>query len=150
MRHILHVSLKKITEDLDSRFNFNTAISTMMELVNALYAYKDKAKKVHPGLIWEVITDLLLVMAPFVPHITEELWHGTIDDSESIHKQAWPKYDEVNGKPKDRIMVDPEMDKEALGKVALESKAVKEAIGSGKVVRVIAVPGRLVNIVVKP
>ena len=75
MRHILHVSLKKITEDLDSRFNFNTAISTMMELVNALYAYKDKAKKVHPGLIWEVITDLLLVMAPFVPHITEELWH---------------------------------------------------------------------------
>lgn len=135
----------------------------MMELVNALYAYKDKAKKVHPGLIWEVITDLLLVMAPFVPHITEELWHGTIDDSESIHKQAWPKYDEeaikvdevevlveVNGKPKDRIMVDPEMDKEALGKVALESKAVKEAIGSGKVVRVIAVPGRLVNIVVKP
>lgn len=163
MRHILHVSLKKITEDLDSHFNFNTAISTMMELVNALYAYKDKAKKVHPGLIWEVITDLLLVMAPFVPHITEELWHGTIDDSESIHKQAWPKYDEeaikvdevevlveVNGKPKDRIMVDPEMDKEALGKVALESKAVKEAIGSGKVVRVIAVPGRLVNIVVKP
>lgn len=163
MRHILHVSLKKITEDLDSRFNFNTAISTMMELVNALYAYKDKAKKVHPGLIWEVITDLLLVMAPFVPHITEELWHGTIDDSESIHKQAWPKYDEeaikvdevevlveVNGKPKDRIMVDPKMDKEALGKVALESKAVKEAIGSGKVVRVIAVPGRLVNIVVKP
>lgn len=163
MRHILHVSLKKITEDLDSRFNFNTAISTMMELVNALYAYKDKAKKVHPGLIWEVITDLLLVMAPFVPHITEELWHGTIDDSESIHKQAWPKYDEeaikvdevevlveVNGKPKDRIMVDLEMDKEALGKVALESKAVKEAIGSGKVVRVIAVPGRLVNIVVKP
>ena len=163
MRHILHVSLKKITEDLDSRFNFNTAISTMMELVNALYAYKDKAKKVHPGLIWEVITDLLLVMAPFVPHITEELWHGTIDDSESIHKQAWPKYDEeaikvdevevlveVNGKSKDRIMVDPEMDKEALGKVALESKAVKEAIGSGKVVRVIAVPGRLVNIVVKP
>lgn len=163
MRHILHVSLKKITEDLDSRFNFNTAISTMMELVNALYAYKDKAKKVYPGLIWEVITDLLLVMAPFVPHITEELWHGTIDDSESIHKQAWPKYDEeaikvdevevlveVNGKPKDRIMVDPEMDKEALGKVALESKAVKEAIGSGKVVRVIAVPGRLVNIVVKP
>ena len=129
MRHILHVSLKKITEDLDSRFNFNTAISTMMELVNALYAYKDKAKKVHPGLIWEVITDLLLVMAPFVPHITEELWHGTIDDSESIHKQAWPKYDEeaikvdevevlveVNGKPKDRIMVDPEMDKEALGR----------------------------------
>ena len=102
-------------------------------------------------------------MAPFVPHITEELWHGTIDDSESIHKQAWPKYDEeaikvdevevlveVNGKPKDRIMVDPEMDKEALGKVALECKAVKEAIGSGKVVRVIAVPGRLVNIVVKP
>ena len=100
----------------------------MMELVNALYAYKDKAKKVHPGLIWEVITDLLLVMAPFVPHITEELWHGTIDDSESIHKQAWPKYDEeaikvdevevlveVNGKPKDRIMVDPEMDKGGLG-----------------------------------
>jgi leucyl-tRNA synthetase len=162
LRHILHVSIKKITEDIDTRFNFNTAISTMMELVNALYAYKDKAKTIHSGLIYETISKLLLVMAPFVPHITEELWHGTIDDTTSIHKQSWPSYDEeaikvaevevliqVNGKAKARIMTPSEISKEELEKLSLANENVKAAIGDGHVVKVIAVPGRLVNIVVK-
>jgi leucyl-tRNA synthetase len=165
LRHVLHSSVKKITEDIDKRFNFNTAISTMMELVNALYLYSEKDKdNINDGLIYETISKLLLVMAPFVPHITEELWHGVIDPdmTKSIHHEPWPTYDpeavkvaeaevlvQVNGKAKVRMMVSTELSKDELGKLALEQEAVKAAIGDGKVVKVIAVPGRLVNIVVK-
>ena len=162
LRLVLHSSIKKITEDIEQRFNFNTAISTMMELVNALYNYKDTAKTVNAGLIYETISNLLLVMAPFVPHITEELWNKVIDAKHSVHKEPWPKYDpeaikvdeveilvQVNGKPKDRMMVSTSLSKDELGKVALDSPTVKTAIGDKKVVKVIAVPGRLVNIVVK-
>ena len=162
LRLVLHSSIKKITEDIEQRFNFNTAISTMMELVNALYNYKDTAKTVNAGLIYETISKLLLMMAPFVPHITEELWNKVIDANKSVHKEAWPKFDpeaikvdeveilvQVNGKPKDRMMVSTSLDKDALSKVALEDAAVQAAIGGKQVVKVIAVPGRLVNIVVK-
>ncbi len=93
LRHILHTSVKKVTEDIDNRFNFNTAISTLMELVNALYAYKDKAETVNDGLIYEAISKLLLMLAPFTPHITEELWHDAMGSETSIHKEAWPTYD---------------------------------------------------------
>lgn len=162
LRHVLHASVKKITEDIDHRFNFNTAISTMMELVNALYAYKDKAATVDPGLIYETVSKLLLVMAPFVPHITEELWHDAMGKTESIHKESWPAYDpeavkvdevevliQVNGKPKVRLMTSPELSKEALEKLALENQEVQSAITGKEVKKVIAVPGRLVNIVAK-
>lgn len=162
LRHVLHASVKKITEDIDHRFNFNTAISTMMELVNALYAYKDKAATVNPGLIYETVSKLLLVMAPFVPHITEELWHDAMGKTESIHKESWPTYDpeavkvdevevliQVNGKPKVRLITSPELSKEALEKLALENQEVQSAIAGKEVKKVIAVPGRLVNIVAK-
>ena len=162
LRHILHASIKKITDDIDTRFNFNTAISTMMELVNALYAYKDKAQTINKGLIYEAISKLLLVMAPFTPHITDELWHDAMGATESIHKEPWPTYDpeavkvaevevliQVNGKPKARIMTPAEITKDELAKVAVENETVKAAIGDAKVVKVIAVPGRLVNIVIK-
>ena len=162
LRHILHVSIKKVTEDIDNRFNFNTAISTLMELVNALYAYREKAKPVNDGLVYEAISKLLLMLAPFTPHITEELWHDAMGSETSIHKEPWPTYDpeaikveqvevliQVNGKPKARIMTAPEISKEDLGNLALEQEEVKAAIGDKKVMKVIAVPGRLVNIVAK-
>ncbi|MDD6288131.1 class I tRNA ligase family protein, partial [Acidaminococcus fermentans] len=162
LRHILHVSVKKVTEDIDQRFNFNTAISTLMELVNALYAYREKAEPVNDGLVYEAISKLLLMLAPFTPHITEELWHDAMGSETSIHKESWPTYDpeaikveqvevliQVNGKPKARIMAAPEMSKEDLGNLALEQAEVKAAIGDKKVMKVIAVPGRLVNIVAK-
>ena len=162
LRHILHVSVKKVTEDIDQRFNFNTAISTLMELVNALYAYREKAEPVNDGLVYEAISKLLLMLAPFTPHITEELWHDAMGSETSIHKEPWPTYDleaikveqvevliQVNGKPKARIMAAPEISKEDLGKLALEQAEVKAALGDKKVMKVIAVPGRLVNIVAK-
>jgi len=162
LRRILHAGIKKVTADIGNRFNFNTAISTLMELVNALYNYKDKAKTVNSGLIYEYISKLLLMLAPFVPHITEELWNKTIDANNSVHKQKWPTYEEdaikvaeveillqVNGKGKGRIMVPSESTKEDLEKLAVEDPSVKAAVGDKKIIKVIGVPGRLVNIVAK-
>lgn len=162
LRRILHSSIKKVTTDVGERFNFNTAISTLMELVNALYAYKEKVAEPNPGLIYEVVKNLLLMLAPFVPHIIEELWQAVIDNKTSVHTQPWPKFDEaatkvdsveivlqVNGKMKGRLMVPAEATKEELEKIALADAGVKVAIGTAKVMKVICVPGRLVNIVAK-
>lgn len=162
LRRVLHSSIKKVTNDIETRFNFNTAISTMMELVNALYAYKEAAKEPNAGLVYEAISDLIKMMSPFVPHITEELWRGAIDANSSVHEQSWPECDEealkvdnveivlqVNGKVRGRLTVPAEATKEELKKIAMADANVQAHIGDATVRKVICVPGRLVNIVAK-
>lgn len=162
LRRVLHSSIKKVTNDIETRFNFNTAISTMMELVNALYAYKEAAKEPNAGLIYEAISDLIKMMSPLVPHITEELWRGAIDANSSVHEQSWPECDEealkvdnveivlqVNGKVRGRLTVPAEATKEELEKIAMADANVQAHIGDATVRKVICVPGRLVNIVAK-
>lgn len=162
LRRVLHSSIKKVTNDIETRFNFNTAISTMMELVNALYAYKEAAKEPNAGLIYEAISDLIKMMSPFVPHITEELWRGAIDANSSVHEQSWPECDEealkvdnveivlqVNGKVRGRLTVPAEATKEELEKIAMADANVQAHIDDATVRKVICVPGRLVNIVAK-
>lgn len=162
LRRVLHSSIKKVTNDIETRFNFNTAISTMMELVNALYAYKEAAKEPNAGLVYEAISDLIKMMSPFVPHITEELWRGAIDPNSSVHEQSWPECDEealkvdnveivlqVNGKVRGRLTVPAEATKEELEKIAMADANVQAHIGDATVRKVICVPGRLVNIVAK-
>ena len=162
LRRVLHSSIKKVTNDIETRFNFNTAISTMMELVNALYAYKEAAKEPNVGLVYEAISDLIKMMSPFVPHITEELWRGAIDANSSVHEQSWPECDEealkvdnveivlqVNGKVRGRLTVPAEATKEELEKIAMADANVQAHIGDATVRKVICVPGRLVNIVAK-
>ena len=162
LRRVLHSSIKKVTNDIETRFNFNTAISTMMELVNALYAYKEAVKEPNAGLVYEAISDLIKMMSPFVPHITEELWRGAIDANSSVHEQNWPECDEealkvdnveivlqVNGKVRGRLTVPAEATKEELEKIAMADANVQAHIGDATVRKVICVPGRLVNIVAK-
>lgn len=162
LRRVLHNSIKKVTNDIETRFNFNTAISTMMELVNALYAYKEAAKEPNAGLVYEAISNLIKMMSPFVPHITEELWRGAIDADSSVHEQSWPECDEealkvdnveivlqVNGKVRGRLTVPAEATKEELEKIAMADANVQAHIGDATVRKVICVPGRLVNIVAK-
>ena len=152
LRRVLHSSIKKVTNDIETRFNFNTAISTMMELVNALYAYKEAVKEPNAGLFYEAISDL----------ITEELWRGAIDANSSVHEQSWPECDEealkvdnveivlqVNGKVRGRLTVPAEATKEELEKIAMADANVQAHIGDATVRKVICVPGRLVNIVAK-
>lgn len=161
LRRELHRAIKKVTEDLDGRFNFNTAISTIMELVNAMYQYKDGHDTVQGDLAEELVQKLLLLLAPFTPHITEELWHECGYEG-SVHQQVWPTYEEkalavdeveiavqVNGKVRDKLTVAVNMDKAALEEQAKALPRVQEFIDGKNVVKVIVVPNKIVNIVVK-
>ena len=157
LRYVLNYAKKKGTDDISVRFNFNTCISGIMELVNALYAYKGT----NTGLVSEAVRDLIIMLAPFVPHITEELWQ-MIGGKGSVHEQSWVTYDEdalvkdeieivvqLNGKIKDKINVASGLDDESIKQAALDSEKVKEAISGKTIVKVIVVKGKLVNIVVK-
>jgi len=160
MRYQTHYTIKKVTNDIETRFNFNTAISSIMELVNALYLYKEQPN-VNLAVAREGIETVLKLLAPFAPHITEELW-SEIGHKDSIHAQAWPSADEktlqqeeitiilqVNGKLRDKVQVPAEISNEDLEKLVLASNKVQQHIQGRKIVKVVTVPGKLVNIVVK-
>ncbi|MBP2645588.1 MAG: leuS [Firmicutes bacterium] len=161
LRRVLHVTIGKVSEALGERFSFNTAISSIMELVNAMYAFKEHGTQVNSGVIREVISALLRLLAPFAPHITEELWHETIGQG-SVHEQSWPEFDaeavkvdeteivlQINGKVRDKIIVPVGLGAAELEAKAFEQEKVKEFVAGKTVVKVICVPQKLVNIVIK-
>ena len=139
---------------------FNTAISSAMELVNEMYKYKD-GKNVNEPLLKKAMQELVLILCPFVPQIAEEMWQH-IGGEGLCSDQSWPECDEkalvldeveiviqINGKLKDKFVVSKDITKEELEKAALESDKVKELTEGKNIIKVIAVPGRLVNLVVK-
>lgn len=157
LRYVLNYTKKKGTDDISIRFNFNTAISGIMELVNALYAYKGT----NTALFSEAVIDTVTMLAPFIPHVAEELW-SLMGGEGSIHERSWVTYDEsalvkdeielvvqVNGKIKGKINVASSLDEEEIKAAATADEKVKEAIADKQIVKVIVVKGRLVNIVVK-
>ena len=161
LRRVLHATIKKVTDDIGLRFNFNTAISAIMELVNAIYTVNDKQENINNDLAREVVSSLLKLLAPFAPHITEELWSEVIGCG-SVHKQVWPKFDEkavvldevevvlqINGKVRDKIVVPAGLNAKELEEKALEQQKVKDAVADKNIVKVICVPNKLVNVVVK-
>lgn len=159
VRRLVHKTIKKVTDDVAERFNFNTAISAIMEMVNGLYAYKEQ--KISGSVIKEAVENLLLLLAPFAPHMTEELWEK-LGKKESIHMMPWPKYDieamveeeieivvQVNGKVKGKVSLPAEATDEEMKQAALSNEKVLPHIEGKNVVKVITVPRKLVNIVVK-
>ena len=160
LRRVLHVTIAKVTEDVKERFTFNTALSSIMELVNAFYGFQDAAD-VNPHLIRETALDLVKLLAPFAPHITEELWQR-LGGEKSVHIQPWPAYEEaamrqdeveivlqINGKVRDKIVVAAELDAAGMEQAALAQPRVKQYTEGKTIVKVIAIPGKLVNIVVR-
>ncbi len=160
LRRVLHTTIKKVTEDIRDRFMFNTAISSIMELVNAFYGFQD-SKDINAGLVREVSLSLLKMLAPFAPHITEELWSMLIGEG-SIHQQQWPQCDEaatvkaeveivlqINGKVRDRIMIATGISREEMEVAAKANARVQELTAGKNIVKVICVPDKLVNVVVK-
>ncbi|TCS79660.1 leucine--tRNA ligase [Pectinatus cerevisiiphilus] len=159
LRRVLHLTIQKVTDDIAARSNFNTAISSIMELVNAFYTSRDE--HLQAGLINETATDLLLLLAPFSPHITEELWHK-LGKTGSIHKAAWPKCDhsatvadeieivvQVNGKVRDKLKISSQTSRDDLKKQASELPHIKELTNGKNIIKIICVPQKLVNIVIK-
>ncbi len=148
---IYHQTVKKVTEDFEA-LRFNTAISQMMVFINECYKADRIPKKYVEGFV--------KLLSPICPHITEELWQIITASNQSIAYEAWPAYDEaklvddeveiviqINGKVKAKLMVPADANKDALEQIAMEDSQVKEQIDGKQVRKVIAVPGKLVNIV---
>lgn len=160
LNYVLHTTIKKVTEDVGGRFSFNTAISSIMELVNELYKYKE-LEDANQAFMEKAIETLVVILSPFTPHICEEMWEG-LGYTESLKDVAWPVYDEaalvkdtieivvqINGKVKEKLNVSNNLSREDLEKEALSNDSVKALVEGKNVVKVIAVPNKLVNIVVK-
>lgn len=160
MRFTIHSTLKKVTEDLSEKFGFNTAISALMELINEMYKYKELENK-NNYVIKEGIETIITILSPFAPHIGEELWQ-IIGKEGSIFDISWPKYDEtalvkdeievvvqINGKVRGKLSISSNVSKEEMEKIATEDEKIKSLIEGKEIVKIVAVPKKLVNIVVK-
>jgi leucyl-tRNA synthetase len=157
LRRAIHTAIKAVSEDLEGEYQFNTAVSELMKLSNALTDFESKDSSVYA----EGIETLLLLLAPLAPHIAEELWQTT-GHKESVHIQAWPKVDsaalvadeitlviQVLGKTRGTIEVPATSDREALEKYARESEVAQRYLEGKEIKKVIVVPDRkLVNFVV--
>ena len=159
----VHATIKKVTHDIQDRFNFNTAISSIMELVNAAYAYRQAVdeKNQNHGVLKETLEKTVLLLAPFAPHLAEEAWQ-MLGNRESVHRQSWPQYNpekllvdetevviQVNGKVRGRITVPADSPEEELIEKARDNERISELLAGKEIVKIITVPGRLVNIVVR-
>lgn len=160
MRAKTNSTMKKVTEDLSVKFGFNTAIASLMELVNELYKYKELDNR-NEAVLKEALEAIVVIIAPFTPHLGEELW-TMIGKEGSVFDISWPKYDEsaiqldeieivvqVNGKVRSKIMVPVEITEDEMKASALSDDRVKEFIEGKSIVKVVSIPSKLVNIVVK-
>ena len=152
----IHRTIKKVTEDVGERYHFNTAISAIMELFNAISEYPEDADR---GTLADALETVVILLAPFAPHLSEELWH-VMGHEASVHEQPWPAYDpemlveeevemavQINGRVRDKLVVPAEADRETVEQLALNQERIKNHL-SGKTVRkVIVVPKKLINIV---
>lgn len=156
LKRAIHTAIKEVSEDLDGDYQFNTAVSELMKLSNALSEADCKTS----GIYAEGIETLLKLLAPFAPHIAEELWQ-MIGKTGSIHTQTWPQYDpealvvdeitlviQINGKTRGTLQVPATADHQTLEEYARNSEVSQRHIGDKTIKKVIVVPGKLVNFVV--
>ena len=167
LRRVTHVTIGRVTDDIQTRMQFNTAISAIMEFVNHLYAFreswvllKDNSDGARP-LVRESFDTLILLLSPFAPHIAEEM-RSLLGHKTSIVQVEWPVFNEdlttteelliviqLNGKVRQRITVSASASQEDIKSLALNDSKIKEQTKGQEIKKVIVVPGKLVNIVVK-
>jgi len=165
---VIHETIRRVTDDIEREFHFNTAIAAIMELFNALQAYEQASGEGGAGpnpertaLLREATETLLLLLGPFCPHVTEELW-SRLGHSESLFRQRWPEADpaalqktevtvvvQVDGKVRGRLVVDVDAAEERVRQLALGDDRVRPWLGQRRVEKVVVVPNRLVNIVTR-
>jgi leucyl-tRNA synthetase len=165
-RRVIHETIVRVTDDLEHDFHFNTAVSAVMELVNALHAFEQvsldaAAGDERRGLLREAVETALLLLAPFTPHLAEELW-SQMGHTESVFRQGWPEADpvalrkeevtvvvQVDGKVRGRLTVDVSASQADLERLALDDSRIRPWLANRQVDRVVVVPNRLVNIVTR-
>ncbi|HON03479.1 MAG TPA: leucine--tRNA ligase [Fervidobacterium sp.] len=159
LRRKLHSMIKKIKEDIEGGFKFNTAIAGLMEFNNQLMEYLDNVERPNTKLLKEVAENVALILSPFAPHMAEEMWSDLGKDT-LIVNEKWPEYDpsaleqeemtvvvQVNGKVRGKLIVPVEITEDEIKKAALEQAA--RSIEGKTIINVIYVKGKLINIVVK-
>ncbi|HHT9118658.1 MAG TPA: class I tRNA ligase family protein, partial [Candidatus Hypogeohydataceae bacterium YC38] len=155
-----HRTIKKVTEDIESSWHFNTAIAAVMELFNQVERFHPQGPADNQ-VLRHSLDSIILLLSPFVPHICEELWEA-LGNSPSIFEHAWPSYDEeaikaeevemviqINGKVRGRMLVSVDIEEKEIKARALEDEKIKRFLNGKKVVKTILVPKKLVNIVVE-
>jgi leucyl-tRNA synthetase len=159
----LHQTIKRVSDDFQGRWHFNTCVSAIMELVNVLYGAEDAiARNLVPAtFLADVQRNLVLLLAPFAPYLAHELWE-MLGEKGSLLKAAWPKYDaelakeeeleipvQVNGKLRGKVVVPADSSEDFVIERALAEEKVKAVIAGKQLVKKIYVPGKLLNLVVK-
>ena len=160
LRRAVHKTIKKVTEDVDGRFHFNTAIAAIMELVNAIQGFGQKNAPENAAVVREAVESVVRLLAPFVPHFAEELW-SELGHEGTLEQAGWPGYDaeaavdeevtvviQVNGKLRSKLMVAPDVEEESVKAAALADDKILPHLEGKSVKKVVYVPGKLVNIVV--
>ena len=161
---LVHIAIKGITNDISNDFQFNTVISKYRELTNAIYDWRNSVKEFSEedkNVFSFAVISLIKLMAPVTVHMSEEIW-SELGFEGSIHDAEWCQWDEnlakaskitlvvqVNGKVKDKLEVDEGVNEEGLKEIALASDKIKELTNGKEIVKVIVVPKKLVNIVIK-
>ncbi len=156
LRRLIHTAIKEVSDDLHKDYQFNTAVSELMKLSNAL----NEVKCYNSPVYTEGVETLLLLLAPFAPHLAEELWHQLGHES-SIHQQSWPQVDflalvvdeitlviQINGKTRGTIQVPVSLEKSELEAYAKNSEVAQRHLQDKELKKAIVVPGKLVNFVV--
>jgi leucyl-tRNA synthetase len=165
-RRTIHETIARVTDDIERDFHFNTAISAIMELVNALYAFEASSRDgmaagERAELLGEAIETLLLLLGPFSPHVTEELW-AHLGHTQSLFEQSWPVPDpgalrrqevtvvlQVDGKVRSRLTLEVDAAEDRVQRLALADDKVRPWLRDRQVERVVVVPNRLVNVVTR-
>ena len=155
-----HATIKKVTEDMEGTFHFNTAISSIMELVNEIYDYINLKPITCSLELKEAIRTVVILLAPFVPHIAEEMW-GKLGNKESVFKAEWPGYDknalnkttielpvQINGKLRSKIEAPSAASEDEIKKLVLEDPAISKWMEGNSPKKIIIVKGKLVNLVI--
>ncbi|MDI6868864.1 MAG: class I tRNA ligase family protein [Coprothermobacterota bacterium] len=162
LRAKMHQTIKRVTQDIEERFRLNTAISAMMELFNDWSDYRKlPLEERNIALELEVLSTLCLLLAPFAPFISAELWER-LGNKESVHREPWPKWNEnllkeekvtlviqINGKLRDRILLEKGLDEEKVKEIVLSSERVQKFLQGKEIKQVIIVPDRIANIVTR-
>jgi leucyl-tRNA synthetase len=160
LRRSVHKTIRKVSEDIEERFHFNTAIAAIMELVNTVQTFEQKGDPSNVSLLKEAVESIILLLAPFVPHFAEEVWAG-LGHTGGIDKAGWPTCEpaatqdeellivvQVNGKLRGKVTASVTAAEEEIKEAALTDNRVHPFIEGKTVRKVIYVPGKLINIVV--
>jgi leucyl-tRNA synthetase len=156
-----HQTLKRVTNDFEARWHFNTSIALIMELVNELFAQEPLDQDISPAVLKRVLSALVLMLAPIAPHISEEMWE-MLGNSGTVTQQSWPVYREdltreeqievpvqINGRLRGKILVDAELNELETRERAFNDPRIAALLAGKEIGKVIVVPKKLVNIVVR-